>query len=266
MDVETEVDRLYGVPLDEFVSARNEAARRLKKAGDADGASRVQALRKPSVAVWLINQLARREKGGVRQLLGAAKSIRQAHERPGGALQAAVAQEREAVSELVAAAGELARRSEIQVSDATLERVATTLHAAAALDEARPLLERGRLTEELETVGFGALSGVALSPPPEPREAAAPPKSKSAATVPAKPDSPRRAAEADERRRRLAQQRARLRELRERERALRQEVREAERALRDARHAADAAERNLAELSAELERVAEERRAVEAAP
>ena len=203
----------------------------------------------------------------MRQLLGAAKSSRQAHERPGGALQAAVARECEAVSELVAAARELAGGSEMQVSEAILERVATTLHAAAALDEARPLLERGRLTEELETVGFGALSGVTLSRPPEPREATAPPKSKSAAaTVPAKPDTTRRAAEADERRRRLAEQRARVRELRERERALRQEVGEAERAVRDARHAAEAAERNLADLSAELERVGEERRAVEAAP
>ncbi|MBD0349286.1 MAG: hypothetical protein ICV59_09045 [Thermoleophilia bacterium] len=263
-EVEKEIDRLYGLPLDEFVSARNEAARRLKKSGHADEASRVQALRKPTVAVWLVNQLARQEKGGVRQLLGAAKSMREAHGKQSGALQAAVIQEREAVAELVAAARDLAARNETQVSEAVLERVATTLHAAAALDEARPLLERGLLTEEMETVGFGALSGVALSPPPE-RPATPPPKAeRGEAAAPAKADSTRRAAEVAERRR-LAEQRKRVRELRERERQLRQEVRAAERAVRDARRAAEAAERDLAELSAELERVGEERRAIEGA-
>ena len=58
-DLEDEVDRLYGLPLEEFTPARNELAKRLRKDGRKAEAARVGELAKPSLALWTVNQLAR---------------------------------------------------------------------------------------------------------------------------------------------------------------------------------------------------------------
>ena len=60
-----DVDELYGLPLDEFVPARNALARELKGAGEPAEAAEVAALRKPSVAAWAVNQLVRTQRRGV---------------------------------------------------------------------------------------------------------------------------------------------------------------------------------------------------------
>ena len=58
-ELDTELDDLFARPLSEFTAARNELARRLRNAGQEDAAAGVQALKKPSVPVWTVNQLAR---------------------------------------------------------------------------------------------------------------------------------------------------------------------------------------------------------------
>jgi hypothetical protein len=73
-----ELDRLFALPLDEFTAARNAAVKRLKETGDDEAAEQVGALTKPSVPVWAINQLARKEKAAVRGLLEAAAKLRKA--------------------------------------------------------------------------------------------------------------------------------------------------------------------------------------------
>ena len=77
-DVEAELDRLYALPLEEFTQARNDLARRLTKAGQADAAAEVKKLPKPSIPVWTANQLARREPGELRALLRSAEELRTA--------------------------------------------------------------------------------------------------------------------------------------------------------------------------------------------
>jgi hypothetical protein len=49
-------------------------------------------------------------------------------------------------------------------SQPLLDRVSQTLRAAAVDPEARMLVQRGRLTEELRPIGFGALEGVSPKP------------------------------------------------------------------------------------------------------
>ena len=80
--LEREIDRLFELPLDEFTPARNELARRLKGEGDKEAAEHVQALAKPSVPAWAINQLARQEKAKVKALLDAGTKLRKAQEKP----------------------------------------------------------------------------------------------------------------------------------------------------------------------------------------
>jgi hypothetical protein len=162
---EQEVDRLFALGPESFVAARNEAARRLKKAGDAGAAARITALRRPSLSAWAVNQLARARGPQVEELLEAGRRLRAAHQEAvsgGGAaaLRAATRAEREAVAGLVAAAVEVLESTGHAPTEATRERVAATLHAAAADPAAAELVRRGRLTHDLDPAGFGTADGL----------------------------------------------------------------------------------------------------------
>ncbi len=54
---EARIDALHALPLDEFTSARDELACRLRREGDADGGAEVKRLRRPSVAAWALGEL-----------------------------------------------------------------------------------------------------------------------------------------------------------------------------------------------------------------
>jgi hypothetical protein len=215
---EPDIDRLFGLALDEFTGARNELARGLKSTGDADAAAAVQALPKPSVAAWTINQLARVDGKGVKALLAAGEALRTAQGRllagedAAAELRDASTQEREAVTELTRRAEAVLRESGRTATQTTLDRIAATLRAAALTDDGRRLLEAGRLTGELEPPGFDELAG---------------------AGRPIRRRTTQRATA--DRRRRHEQDQQRKRELREQARLLEREAREAE-------HEADRAE------------------------
>jgi hypothetical protein len=169
--LDKQVDRLYGLPLDEFTEARNRLASQLRKAGDREAADRVKGLAKPTVSAWVVNRLARERAADVRSLLEAGDEVRAAQERALGgagpeALRDAAQTERKAVRKLADEARELLAESGRPATDATIDRVSSTLHAAAVDDEGRRLLESGRLTDDLEAVGFGGLAGLAAAAPP----------------------------------------------------------------------------------------------------
>jgi hypothetical protein len=155
-------DELFGLPPEEFVAARDELARRLRREGDAEAAKRVKALRRPPLSAWAVNQLARVRGADLRELLAAGARLRTAHQAAlageGAAeLRAAAKAERESVAALVQAALELLREAGHPTTDATRERVAATLHAASASAEAAELVRDGRLTADLHPSGFGAV-------------------------------------------------------------------------------------------------------------
>jgi hypothetical protein len=157
---EQELDRLFGLGPESFVAARTEAARRLKKAGDAGAAARITALRRPPLSAWAVNQLARARGPEVEGLLEAGGRLRDAHRAAlageGAAqLRAATRAEREAVAGLVAAAAEVLESTGHPATDATRDRIAGTLHAAAADPDAAELVRRGQLTHDLDPAGFG---------------------------------------------------------------------------------------------------------------
>lgn len=156
--MEDEVDRLYGLPLDEFVGARDDLAKRLRSEGRREEADRVKALRKPPVAVWLVNQVARERELDVRRLLDAADGLRTAQAAGSKEFAEARRNEAHALERLAAAAREIAGRE--GSGQAVVDRATQTLRAAAATDGGRELLRQGRLTEELSPVGFEALTGL----------------------------------------------------------------------------------------------------------
>jgi hypothetical protein len=173
--LEREIDRLYGVPLDEFTALRNELAKRLKKEGEDDAAQEVTALVKPSVPAWTINQLARRQKKEVQALLATGTRLRKAQERAlagGGpdALQAARAEERESVRDLTQRAAAILEEAGRPATRAVLERVRATLGAAVLTDPERAALKAGRLTTEVQLSGFDALAGIRPAAKTEPTD------------------------------------------------------------------------------------------------
>ena len=165
-DLEEELDALYALPLEEFTRARNDLASRLKKAGQGDAAERVKSLPKPSVPAWAVNQLARTEPVMVRELIEAGRTLREASLAGRGAeVREASAAERRVVRALTASARALLGAR----GGANAERVATLLRTASLDDEARRLLERGRLSGEIEPAGFEALAAMAAQPAPRSR-------------------------------------------------------------------------------------------------
>src|SRR5437762_12488096 len=78
MGLEDELDRLYALPLNEFTAARDEVAQRLRGEGERELADEVKRLRKPSVAVWLMNRLARERQVDVKRLLNAGEALAKA--------------------------------------------------------------------------------------------------------------------------------------------------------------------------------------------
>src|SRR5215207_9476709 len=155
-------DELFGLPPEEFVAARDDLARRLRHEGEPEAAKQVKVLRRPPLSAWAVNQLARRPGEGLGPLLAAGERLRAAHQAAlageGAAeLRAAAKDERDAVAGLVRSAMELLGEAGHPTTDATRDRVAATLHAAAASPEAAAQVGSGRITADLDPAGFGAL-------------------------------------------------------------------------------------------------------------
>jgi hypothetical protein len=165
-----DVEDLYGLPLDQFVSERTALARELRKAGDRDRAGEIAALKKPSVAAWAVNQLVRTQPKAVAELLAAGDGLRSAQDDvlagsgDARSLRAAVERERLAVEKLTDAARGLLSSEGEELSDTMVERVSDTLHAAALDEDSREHVTGGRLERELRHVGLGVLGAAAPAP------------------------------------------------------------------------------------------------------
>ena len=185
MELDAEIDRLYGLPLDEFVRGRDELARRLGREGHRDEAARVKALRKPTVGAWALNQAVRRRRVETDALLATGRRLRAAHEdlMSGGdpaVLRETMEEERSLTTSLADCAEAIA--SETGKSGPALrDRVRATLHAAAVEDAVREELAAGRFVLEREAVGLGLVESPSSSTTaPAKRSAAKPRKERGA--------------------------------------------------------------------------------------
>src|ERR1700759_4170503 len=96
---------MYEAPPEKFVAARAEAIADARKSGDKDTAKRLTALRKPTVAAWLVNLLALKKPELIVQLVELSTALRTAQRGlQGDALRELNAQRRQVVSALVASA------------------------------------------------------------------------------------------------------------------------------------------------------------------
>src|SRR5215208_532649 len=78
--IEQAMRELYALPPGDFTSARDARVKELRADGDRDAAAAVKALRRPTVAAWALNQLARSRAKDVERLLEAGERLRSAQE------------------------------------------------------------------------------------------------------------------------------------------------------------------------------------------
>jgi hypothetical protein len=274
---EKAADELYALPPGDFTRARDERAKALRKEGEREAADAVKALRKPTVAAWALNQLARARRKDVERLLKAGERLRAAQEDllAGGdrsAFQEAAAEERDLVAQLTGDATDLA--SEAGERGGGLEgKIADTLHAAALDEETAEQLRAGRLQREREAIGgFGGLSTAAPGRPARGRADSAPavrPKSARKAAKASRTKAKDDPAGAGRRKAAETEARQRLAAARTGERHARKELDAATKALAHAESRAEAAETHAAEAAERAkvtaERLEEARRAAAAA-
>jgi hypothetical protein len=205
----------------------------LRADGKKEKAGEVAALKKPPVPVWVVNQLARQERRDVDLLLDVGHRLRAAHgesdpQKARQAFDSARQAEHEALGRLTKAATRLLEEEQGTASQAMLDRVASTLRAAAVTEEGRELLARGRLTEELTATGFDLAAGLTPKAPPQ---------------------KPKRGPKRDD----VASARAALDEAKARQREADRHVRDAKKEVDAARRALQSAEKWLDDAQAEAE-------------
>jgi hypothetical protein len=155
------ISALYAEPPDGFIAARNELSARLKADGDAEGAKEVAALRKPSVAAWAVNTIARDRALDMDALIRLGKSLFEAQQHvsaEGGVdrLRDVGAERRRLVDRLVREAANALEGAGMSAARATLDKVANTLMAIATDEDASDRVSRGVLDKELPApAGFG---------------------------------------------------------------------------------------------------------------
>ena len=178
---ETELDRLYAAPLEEFTRLRNEIAALARKEGNLEAAARIGLLRKPSASAWVVNQIARGSQVDLQRLINSGEALEEAQRQSlagegASGFEAARKDESDAVRLVRGAVKKLFPT----VSASILDRVITSMRAGAATDEGRGLLKKGRLSEDLEPPGFGVFAG---TPSPAPAKTTTTAESKRQARI-----------------------------------------------------------------------------------
>lgn len=155
MDFDAVADELYTLAPEEFTAARNAGVKQARAEGDRQLASRIQALRKPTVAAWLTNQLVRAHGPEVDVLLDLGRELREVlADVKGDELRELTRQRYQLVSALVRQARSLAQTQGRRISDEVAQAVRTTLEATLSDDASANLVAAGRLSDGLDVSGF----------------------------------------------------------------------------------------------------------------
>ena len=143
------LDRLYQLPLGEFIAARNALA---KSSGDAA----IKSLAKPNVPAWAVNQLYWRHRDVYDALAARAEDLRATHlatlQGTRADLRAASRDHEQAVDAALKATLALLAEDGQPATDATKQAIATTLRGLPG-DE-----PPGRLTRPIEPRGFDMIA------------------------------------------------------------------------------------------------------------
>ncbi len=162
LPLQFEVDRLFGLPPEDFVKEREALARRLRSERRRDEAQEVHSLKKPSQACGAINRVARDDPRLAHDVVSAGDALREAQVGLGSGggsdvLRAAAHAQRQAVARFTRAA-RVALAQGGPGSEDMLRRIRDTLLAAATDPGLAEQLRAGRVVSGQAPVGFGPLA------------------------------------------------------------------------------------------------------------
>jgi hypothetical protein len=156
--LDPQIDELYKLPLDGFTNARNTLAKTLS----GNDRKAIASLVKPSVAMWVVNQLYWQDRSTYRALADASDKLRAAHR---SALSGRTTDTRKpdemhktTLEKATARATAIAQKEGVALTGTVRDTIRRTL-AAVPTDETP-----GRMTREPAAVGFSLLTGI--KPPP----------------------------------------------------------------------------------------------------
>ncbi len=158
-------DELYGLPLADFTPARDARAKELK---GTPLATRVKALRKPSVAAWVVNLLVRRDTEQVEQVLQVGAALREAQASMSAEeLRALTKQRRQLTAAVTTGARRIARAEGTKVTEAVAAQVEATLTAAMVEEDCGRAVRSGMLVVPLASTGVDPADVAAAVAVPE---------------------------------------------------------------------------------------------------
>jgi superfamily II RNA helicase len=156
VDTDAAIVELYGLEPERFVAARNQLAKQLRD-HDERAAAAVMALRKPTIAAWLANQLVRVAPDQIHALTELGEQLRETYLTTDTARRRELTRRRhDLVRDLVTTARHQAAGGR-RLTEQTAERLSETLDAALVDPAAAQLLRTGQLTSALRHVGFGVV-------------------------------------------------------------------------------------------------------------
>lgn len=160
-------EELYGLPLAEFTPRRDAEAKSLK-ADDAKLAAGVKALRKPSLAAWVLNLLVRREPDQIAQLVSVGAALRDAAASLDAAqLRALTAQRRQLTAAVTTTARRHALSEGVRVTPSVADEVEGTLTAAMLSASAASAVQSGLLVRAFTTNGLDDLDAASYVAVPD---------------------------------------------------------------------------------------------------
>lgn len=157
-------DALYALPLGEFTPARDAHAKELK---GTELAAPVKALKKPSLAAWIVNLLVRRDAEQVDQVLALGAALREAAAgMDGDELRTLTRQRRQLTAAVTTGARALAAGEGVKVTQPVADQVEATLTAAMVDPRCAEAVRSGLLVTALAATGVDEVDlGAAVATP-----------------------------------------------------------------------------------------------------
>ncbi|MGW3327889.1 hypothetical protein [Streptomyces virginiae] len=191
MDADAVILELYGLRPADFTRARDAYVAEARREKDAEAATAIGGLRRPTLAVWAVNLLARTRPDLAEALLRLGTELRRAHrELDGERMRALSHQQHQVIGALSAEAARLAAGAGERLRETVLGEVGEIFHGLLGDDEAARRWAAGRLAKPPSvTVGFEGLEPApgATPPPVTPTPRPAPVSAPAPARTPAAP-------------------------------------------------------------------------------
>ncbi|MFD4462003.1 hypothetical protein [Nocardia sp. NPDC058480] len=164
MTLDDVAGELYTLDPGDFVSTRAERAAQARADGDRELAKAITALRKPTVAAWTVNLLARHAPKEIAALLDLGDALRSAQRQLSGEkLRALGTQRQQVVNAMTKRAAELVAEHDRPATEQVLREVGQTLTAALADPDVADLVRAGVLPTAVTYDGFGPAGLVAIT-------------------------------------------------------------------------------------------------------